>query len=51
MGNQKKAVCTIGIAAVNVIVFLLLSFFRRENRRWDVYVGTWSNVCPVCSGI
>ena len=31
MGNQKKAVCTIGIAAVNVIVFLLLSFGGRTE--------------------
>ena len=50
MGNQKKAVCTIGIAAVNVIVFLLLSF-GRKNKKMGSYVGTWSNVCPVCSGI
>lgn len=31
MGNQKKAVCTIGIATVNVIVFLVLSFGGRTE--------------------
>lgn len=30
MGNQKKAVCTIGIAAVNVIVFY---FFLSEGEQ------------------
>lgn len=29
MANQKKAVCTIGIAVANIIVFLLLSFGGR----------------------
>lgn len=31
MGNQKKAVCTIGLAVVNVIVFLVLSFGGRTE--------------------
>ena len=29
MANQKKAVCTIGLAVANIIVFLLLSFGGR----------------------
>ena len=49
MANQKKAVCTIGIAVANIIVFLLLSF--GVDGRWDVYVGTWSDVCSFCSRV
>ena len=43
MANQKKAVCTIGIAVANIIVFLLLSFGgRMEDGMYMLEHGAFS---------